>query len=56
MTQGKLSPGKLSPGQVTPATVSPAKGVAPTSNVRELVVLARRNLTGEPPKRSAASL
>jgi ferric-dicitrate binding protein FerR (iron transport regulator) len=36
--------------------VNPAKGVAPASNVRELVVLARRRLTGDPPKRSAASL
>lgn len=36
--------------------MNPAKGVAPASNVRELVVLARRSLTGDPPKRSAASL
>lgn len=36
--------------------MNPAKGVAPASNVRELVVLARRRLTGDPPKRCAASL
>jgi ferric-dicitrate binding protein FerR (iron transport regulator) len=32
------------------------KGVAPASNVHQLVVLARDRLTGEPPKRCAASL
>ena len=41
---------------MSPAKVSPARAVAPESNVRQLVVLAQRRLTGEPPKRSAASL
>jgi ferric-dicitrate binding protein FerR (iron transport regulator) len=36
--------------------VKPGQCLAATPNVRELVVLARRRLTGEPPKRCAASL
>jgi ferric-dicitrate binding protein FerR (iron transport regulator) len=41
---------------VIPSKASPGKGAAPASNVRELVVLARSRLTGDPPKRCAASL
>jgi ferric-dicitrate binding protein FerR (iron transport regulator) len=36
--------------------VKPSNGVSRAPNVRDLVVLAQRNLTGEPPKRYAASL